>query len=122
LALTISKVIDLIAGIVSTTERLALAVSAHDKEAVQSSVTELWRGVEGLDVGRHPGLASASLSAEATSAAWLIKASATEVQRESAEAAPDWDSVGAAFSFMETGVQVLSEAVRQGGPSSVEDL
>ena len=66
-----------------------------------------------MDIG-HPGLASESLSAEATAAAWLIKVSATEVQRANAVRIPDWETVAAAFSFTESGVEELSEAVRQG--------
>jgi hypothetical protein len=47
-----------------------------------------------------------------TAAAWLIQQSAAHVAEYSADGSQDWDRVGAALAFLESGIDQLHEAAQ----------
>lgn len=91
-------------------ENLRSGLQDEDQGSVLSTAADLLARIELLDIS-HPGLASATLPAEGTSAAWLIKTSVTELLRASSLMVPDWESARVSSSFTDEAVRQLSTSL-----------
>jgi hypothetical protein len=97
------------------------ACRAKNAEAVHSGALEALAAMEPF-LGTTPGqlhLSSAwraDLSREAGASLWLIDSSAHSIlELLEADNDPDWDQMGAASAFAESGVEQLQEHLAKGG-------
>jgi hypothetical protein len=102
------------------------AWGVHDDEAVRTGASELLAEIEPLQRhGRESGepelLWYSHLPGSGGAAIWLIESSATSMLEQLSSSSPDWDQVGAASSFAESGVQQLQAAI-SGQTVSEEEL
>jgi len=99
---------DIIVNVRDLSEKLRIDLGDEDRESLLATATSVLAKVDQLQIN-HPGIASASLSADGTSAAWLIKVSTAELVREMSPDAPDWESAKTSFTFTADAVRQLLE-------------
>ncbi len=114
------------------TSRLALILSGvqaasvvHDGQAVRTGASELLAEIEPLQrQGResgNPELLWYSHLPGSGAGIWLVESSANSMLEQLSSSTPDWDQVGAAASFADSGVQQFQDAIN-GRTFSDEEL
>jgi hypothetical protein len=105
---------ELLDRLATTLNELEMAIEHRDGPLARSHVAELLVAINEVDVGRHPGHPSPELSGETTAAIWLMKQSLSHLEAAAAEAILDWDKIGAAFAFAESGRRQLEDSLEGG--------
>lgn len=95
--------------------------AVHDDDAVRTGASELLKEIEpfqrqGRESGK-PELLWYSHLPGSGAGVWLVESSANSMLDEVNSPTPDWDQVGAAMSFAESGVQQFRDAIKAGRPS-----